>query len=231
MKITQALKQLKKEYLATQPSELLREHGWDALEARIKEEQAPGLMRLWYVAKKPLFLIASVVLVVILGGTGTVYAAQWAKPGDRLYPVKIASERIAAQIAPEQWKDEVAGAILHRRVSEAQEAVDTKEEMRVKHAQEEYVRTVDSLRIAGALRSETATKAAENAKESIEAMTKRRQEDKEKPSKPPKERGKEENPPSPTGNVKILQQMRVPSGDEKKVNEHDLIPSIPTIGL
>lgn len=109
MKLTQAFKQLKKEYLAIQPSELLREHGWNVLRQRIEEEEKSwGMRRVWV-------LLASVVLLVILGGAGTVYAAQSAKPGDALYPVKVASDRVAARIAP----------ILARPTEEPKEVIPT----------------------------------------------------------------------------------------------------------
>lgn len=108
MNIQHALKQLKQEYRATGPSELLREHGWSALLSRIEEEERGWAMR------RAWMLLASVLVLVILGGAGTVYAAQSAKPGDVLYPVKVASDRVAAQIAP----------ILNRPEVEHKEEVD-----------------------------------------------------------------------------------------------------------
>ena len=114
MNLTSALKLLKHEYEAIEPSQLLIEHGWEALRGRIAEEEAS-----W---KKPLFLVTTIILLLVLTTGGTVYAAQSAKPGDPLYGVKVASERVALRLAPSPWKDDVVEVILNRRVAEVEEA-------------------------------------------------------------------------------------------------------------
>lgn len=123
------LKQLKKEYMAIEPTALLREHGWEALRGRIAEEQV-----FW---RKPLYLMITIVLLIIVTTGGTVYAAQSAKPGDVLYPVKVASNRVAAQIAPilnrpeGEHKEEV---VEHTDTPRAEEKVETEKVEKIKEA-------------------------------------------------------------------------------------------------
>ena len=172
MKIQTVLQALKKEYAAIEPSPFLVDHGWDALYSRIQEDQI-----VW---RKPLFLGACLMIVLLITTGGTVYAAQTAKPGDLLYGVKVASERVVAQLAPQPWKDHVVETLLERRVEQVKEVSDHDDVKRQQQAEDEYVRTVDTLRSAGALRSDTATKAAQKAAAIIEDIKKKEPKNEEK---------------------------------------------------
>ena len=58
-----------------------------------------------------------------LAFAGTVLAAQTSLPGQPLYPVKIASEKVALTVAPTSLKTSVATGIIDRRAAEIQNLV------------------------------------------------------------------------------------------------------------
>src|SRR5690348_5275921 len=71
----------------------------------------------WIFARPFQFAIASI-MVVLLGGAGTVFAAQSALPSDLLYPVKTASEQALLAVVPPIFKGSVALMIADRRAQE-----------------------------------------------------------------------------------------------------------------
>jgi hypothetical protein len=100
------LNYLKREYEKTQATAHLKESGWDELARRIGYLETP---------KKNVWLrnIAVAFAVLLLFVFGTYQIAQAALPGDKLYPVKILSEKIiqgtsgSSQVAIDHRAEEI----------------------------------------------------------------------------------------------------------------------------
>jgi len=76
-------------------------------------------------------------------GTGMVYASQSSAPGNALYPVKRASEKVASSLAPtEQLKTTVVTGVIDRRAEEISHAEDAHDEHAVEKAVVEYKKAV-----------------------------------------------------------------------------------------
>jgi len=67
---------------------------------------------------KPFQFALATLMIFLLGGTGTVFAAQSSLPSDTLYPVKTASEQTLLAIAPPSSRGQVALMIADRRANE-----------------------------------------------------------------------------------------------------------------
>ncbi len=86
-------------------------------------------------------------LAIFILGTGAVYASQSSLPGTPLYPVKIASEKVALGLAPTgQIKTAVATSMIDRRADEVNKLHQegTTEETRV--AVQNYTQTVAEIK-------------------------------------------------------------------------------------
>lgn len=70
-----------------------------------------------FLAKPFQFALAGL-LIFLVGGIGTVFAAQSSLPSDTLYPVKTASEQTLLAVSPPSYKGRVALMIADRRADE-----------------------------------------------------------------------------------------------------------------
>lgn len=87
---------------------------------RISSSQSvPASRRYSGVFAKPFQSVLASLLIFLLGGAGTVFAAQSSLPSDTLYPVKTASEHVLLTVSPTSYyKGQVALLIADRRVNE-----------------------------------------------------------------------------------------------------------------
>ena len=86
------LEKFRKEYLKIGPSVHLEHHGWQDLYAKLERRQDLGLNLLFGRG----LAFASITLLLFASVVGV---AQAAKPGDVLYPVKLFSDQIVAQVS------------------------------------------------------------------------------------------------------------------------------------
>lgn len=94
MKIKDILKDLKKEYLSTAPSLEFKKSGWKELSVLLDKEPK---QHTFY--RSFLFRFAVVFFALFfLGGGSILVAAEKAKPGDTLYPVRQISQQAAALV-------------------------------------------------------------------------------------------------------------------------------------
>lgn len=77
----------------------------------------------YFVFFAPRYVVALLVVLVVLVGSSTAYAAQGSLPGDLLYPVKVSvNEKVEVALAPTPVaKAEVQVRLAERRVDEARE--------------------------------------------------------------------------------------------------------------
>lgn len=87
----------------------------------IKPVQSPYFS--YYVTFKPYTYIA-LVLIVLLGATGTVAASGSAKPGDLLFPVDRATEEVRLALSSDGQREALQTQFMAERFTELQEIVD-----------------------------------------------------------------------------------------------------------
>lgn len=91
MQIEERLKKMKDTYDGIPVPLSLRENGWQEIEIFLTDRQPKSSALYWRAV-----VFAGIILLLI---AGTVFAAQYAKPGDTLYAVKVASHKILNTIS------------------------------------------------------------------------------------------------------------------------------------
>jgi hypothetical protein len=76
----------------------------------------------YYFSFKPMSYVA-LVLVLLLGATGTVAASGSAKPGDLLFPIDVATEQVRLALASDGQKEALQNQFINERFSELKEIV------------------------------------------------------------------------------------------------------------
>lgn len=89
--IEEKLENFRKEYLKIGPSVYLEHHGWQDLSVKLESRKAANLNMFFGRG------LAFTSLILLLLG-GVVGVAQASKPGDKLYPVKLAADEVAAKV-------------------------------------------------------------------------------------------------------------------------------------
>lgn len=135
MNLEEQLHALGQHYRRVQPTRAFQKLGWNVLKGELPAAVAYR-KTLWY---HPFQLVTALSLVVLLVGSGTVYAAQWAKPQDALFPVKVLSEQVAVRLAPTKAiRQTVAQTVMERRLEELKSAGKTNDKKTIDGAIEEY---------------------------------------------------------------------------------------------
>ncbi len=120
-------------------------------------------------------LVGGFALASVFVGGAVVYAAQYSKPGNPLYPIKTASEQAALHLAPTTGlKTSVATILIDRRVQEVTDGRDDRTSEDVERAVSSFNDTVHSMEQAkgvDASEVETHAKAAEKTLESFRQST------------------------------------------------------------
>lgn len=91
---------------------------------------------------KPFQLAFACLMVFLVGGAGTVFAAQSSLPTDTLYPVKQASEQTLLGLTPSPWKGEVALAIADRRADELKKLITLGKNNQIATAVADYAQSI-----------------------------------------------------------------------------------------
>lgn len=196
MKISSQLKQIRKSYLAIEPSPGLREYGWSALKKQIEIDKRPRFTLNPFTRG----LAFAMIVMVLLGGgfIGLVKASQSSLPGDRLYQVKRLTEKFTTAILGDQQErvekraEEVVGvakekndpALLEQTVKEYQEAVSkTKQEVENIGKKDEFQKKLKKQEQQFKDVSEQKPILKDVLEEAIEASKKGREEEVKKPDK------------------------------------------------
>lgn len=77
---------------------------------------------------KPMFATIAAIVIVLVGGGATVAAADNARPGDALYGIDTATERVRLAIASEEKKSELKARFAAERAEEAEELIEEAEQ-------------------------------------------------------------------------------------------------------
>ena len=127
--IEDQLEKLRKEYLKIKAPDYLVQNGWVDLQTRLSAQESPN--RRFF--PKPALIFASVILLFF---AGSLTAAQAAKPGDVLYPVKLLSDDLQAKIT---GKEEIK---LEKRAQEFIDLSNSSSE-HLEEAARQYQKTLD----------------------------------------------------------------------------------------
>lgn len=97
MKLSELLKEAKKDYLAVKPPERVTSYGWLELREKLDKKFSLRELLFWFLVR-PVFATALSILL-LTGFAGAVFvSAQNSLPGETLYPVKRISEDVLSSI-------------------------------------------------------------------------------------------------------------------------------------
>jgi hypothetical protein len=91
MQIEERIQKMKQSYEGIAPPDILDLTGWDEVAMRLDEQDTPKSYTVYW-------RVLAFACVMLFITAGTVLAAQSSKPGDVLYPVKQASEKVTKQV-------------------------------------------------------------------------------------------------------------------------------------
>src|SRR5690242_13348463 len=109
----------------------------------------------WYQKPRVAGYIAGSAIATFIFSAGTVFAAQSSLPNALLYPIKIASEKVALTLSPStSLKTTVASSIISRRIDELKEAQKSGNEKAIDESITNFNNELDTLdRKKGILRT------------------------------------------------------------------------------
>lgn len=90
--------------------------------------------------------VFAILLLLLIGGGSTVFAAQSSLPGDNLYPIKTASEEALLTLSPSSLKGKVALIVSDRRAEEIKKLNEEGKDNEVSNAAIKYKESVGRLR-------------------------------------------------------------------------------------
>ena len=158
-----------------------------------------------------------------LAFAGTVLAAQTSLPGQPLYPVKIASEKVALTLAPKALKTRVAAEIIDRRADEIKNLLESESSLIGKeiHA---YETTVNDLQKLPGVEQKVVTEHVESHADLIKGA-----EGQHAPTNVEGDENKNEPQPLPESVPSVKPTLTEPEG--QPINLREITPTavIPTI--